>query len=94
LRSFKSTIANILKFLILSLIKFYSFFISPLLGVKCRFLPTCSEYCSVALKEYGLLIGGVYSLKRVIRCHPIKILGGASGLDLVPVKNYKSKESD
>ncbi len=94
LRSFKSTIANILKFLILSLIKFYSFFISPLLGVKCRFLPTCSEYCSVALKEYGLLKGGVYSLRRVIRCHPIKILGGADGIDLVPVKNYKSKESD
>ena len=94
LKSFDSTIANILVFLILSLIKFYNFFISPLLGVKCRFLPTCSEYCSVALKEYGLLIGGVYSLKRVIRCHPIKILGGASGLDLVPVKNYKSKESD
>jgi putative component of membrane protein insertase Oxa1/YidC/SpoIIIJ protein YidD len=41
-----------------------------------------------------LLKGGVYSLRRVIRCHPIKILGGADGIDLVPVKNYKSKESD
>jgi len=36
--------------------------------------------------------GSTYSLKRITRCHPIKILGGASGVDLVPKKNYKSKE--
>ena len=91
LRSFESIISNILVFIILSLIKFYNFFISPLLGVRCRFLPTCSEYCSDALKEHGLIKGGVYSLKRIIRCHPIKILGGADGIDFVPTKNYKSK---
>jgi putative membrane protein insertion efficiency factor len=91
LKSFDSTIANILVFLILSLIKFYNFFISPLLGVKCRFLPTCSEYCSAALKEYGLIKGSVYSLKRIIRCHPIKILGGAEGIDLLPVKKLQNK---
>ena len=94
LKSFKSSISNILVFVILSLIKFYNFFISPLLGVRCRFLPTCSEYCCVSLREHGLLKGGAYSLKRIIRCHPIKILGGADGIDLVPVKNYKSKELD
>jgi putative component of membrane protein insertase Oxa1/YidC/SpoIIIJ protein YidD len=36
----------------------------------------------------------MYSLKRIIRCHPIKILGGADGIDLVPIKNCKSKELD
>ena len=86
--------ASILIFIILLLIKFYNFFISPLLGMKCRFLPTCSEYCSVALKEYGLVKGSAYSLKRILRCHPIKILGGSDGIDLVPIKNYKSKELD
>ena len=91
LKSFKSSISNILVFVILSLIKFYNFFISPLLGVRCRFLPTCSEYCSLSLKEHGLLRGSVYSLKRIIRCHPVKILGGSDGIDLVPVKKYKSK---
>ena len=93
-KSFELIISNILIFIILSLIKFYNFFISPLLGVRCRFLPTCSEYCSMSLKKHGLLKGGTYSLKRIIRCHPIKILGGADGIDLVPVKNYKSKELD
>ena len=87
-------ISNILIFPILLIIKFYNFFISPLLGVNCRFLPTCSEYVSDSLKEHGLIRGGKYSLKRIMRCHPIKTLGGAEGIDLVPVKNYKSKELD
>ena len=94
LKSFESIVSTILIFIILLLIKFYNFFISPLLSVRCRFLPTCSEYCSVSLKEHGLIKGGAYSLKRIIRCHPIKILGGADGIDLVPVKNFKSKELD
>jgi putative membrane protein insertion efficiency factor len=76
----------------LLLIKIYNFFISPLLGSRCRFLPTCSEYCSESLKEHGLVKGSSYSLKRIIRCHPVKILGGSDGLDLVPAKNIKSKE--
>jgi len=87
-------ISNILIFIILSLIKFYSFLISPFLGVKCRFLPTCSEYCSESFKEHGLIAGATYGLKRIIRCHPIKILGGSDGIDLVPKKNYVSKELD
>jgi putative membrane protein insertion efficiency factor len=83
---------NIFIFIILILIKFYNFFISPMLGVRCRFLPTCSEYCRDALNEHGLVKGGTYSLKRIMRCHPIKILGGSEGIDLVPTKNLKSKE--
>ena len=94
LKSFEFSISNILVFLALSLIKFYTFFISPLLGVRCRFLPSCSEYCSESLKEYGLIKGGLYSLKRIIRCQPIKILGGADGIDLVPTKKYRSKRLD
>jgi putative membrane protein insertion efficiency factor len=94
LKSFESIVSNILIFIIVSLIKFYNFLISPLLGVKCRFLPTCSEYCSKSLEEHGLVKGSMYSLKRIIRCHPIKILGGADGIDLVPIKNCKSKELD
>jgi putative membrane protein insertion efficiency factor len=92
LKSFEFVVSNILIFIILLLIKFYNFFISPLLGVRCRFLPTCSEYCSSSLKRHGLIKGSSYSLKRIMRCHPIKILGGSSGIDLVPVKIYKSKK--
>ena len=94
LKSFDSVISKILIFIVLLLIKLYNYFISPLLGVRCRFLPTCSEYCRISFKEHGLIKGSVYSLKRIIRCHPIKFLGGADGIDLVPVKNHKSKEID
>jgi len=48
----------------------------------------------MALKRHGLINGGLYSFKRIIRCHPIKILGGADGIDLVPVKKFKSEELD
>jgi putative membrane protein insertion efficiency factor len=94
LRSFESITSKVLILIILLLIKFYNFFISPLLGVRCRFLPTCSEYCGTSLKGHGLIKGGAYSLKRIMRCHPIKILGGSEGIDLVPIKIYKSKELD
>ena len=92
LTSFRSIISNFFIFIIVSLINLYNFFVSPLLGVRCRFYPTCSEYCSASLKEHGLIKGSAYSLRRIVRCHPIKILGGADGIDLVPKKNYKTKE--
>ena len=67
-------------------INIYKYFFSPLLGNKCRFLPSCSDYCIECLKEYGFNKGVFLSFKRIIKCHPIKFLGGNSGLDLVPKK--------
>ena len=75
---------NIFSYILIKLIKGYKFFISPLLGNSCRYLPTCSEYSVDALKEYGLLKGIFISLKRILSCHPIKFLGGGEGFD--PVK--------
>ena len=67
-------------------IKTYKYFLSPLLGNKCRFLPSCSDYCAECLEEHGFLKGILLSFKRIIKCHPIKFLGGNSGLDFVPKK--------
>ena len=67
-------------------IKIYKYFFSPLLGNRCRFLPTCSEYFIECLNEYGFFKGVTFGFKRIIKCHPIKFLGGSSGLDLVPKK--------
>ena len=92
LKRFSAMIEGFLIFIILSFIKFYNFFISPMLGIKCRFLPTCSEYSQESFKKHGLIKGVFYSLKRILRCHPIKILGAGDGLDLVPEKKFKSKE--
>ena len=56
--------------LIIILIKFYQLFISPLLGVNCRFYPTCSAYSIEAFKKYGFLKGFILSSKRIFSCHP------------------------
>ena len=74
------------------IIKFYQYFISPLLGNRCRYLPTCSEYYIESLKTHGLIKGSFMGIKRIFSCHPLKILGGGSGLDLVPNKKDLTKE--
>ena len=70
--------------ILIKLIKIYRFLISPLLGYSCRYMPTCSEYTIEALKEFGLVKGILMSIKRILSCHPIKLLGGGDGFD--PVK--------
>lgn len=52
------------------LIRFYQLAISPLLGNRCRFFPTCSEYAVEALQRHGVFKGLWLSLRRVGRCHP------------------------
>lgn len=61
-------------------IKLYQFFISPVLGLNCRFNPTCSNYCINSLKKHGLIIGLYFSVLRISKCHP----WGGSGHDPVP----------
>ena len=46
-----------MKKILILIIKFYQFLVSPLLGNRCRFLPTCSEYFIEALQEHGLIKG-------------------------------------
>ena len=67
-------------------VKIYKYFFSPLLGNRCRFLPSCSDYFLECLNEYGFFKGIFFGLKRITKCHPIKFLGGSSGLDLVSKK--------
>ena len=55
---------NILTNILIKIIKGYKFFISPLFGHSCRYLPTCSEYSIEALKEYGLAKGTFYEYKK------------------------------
>ena len=55
-------IIKIITFFLLSTIKFYQFFISPILGQNCRYLPTCSEYTIQAIKKFGLIKGTSLSL--------------------------------
>ena len=82
---------NIFTKILIKLIKGYRFFISPLLGQSCRYLPTCSEYSIESLKRFGLAKGAFLSLKRILSCHPIKFLGGGEGFDPVK-KKMKTKK--
>ncbi len=55
---------------IISIIKLYQIFISPVLGRNCRFYPSCSQYCYLAVEKYGAWKGIWQGLKRIARCHP------------------------
>lgn len=66
--------------LMLLLIRFYQYGISPLLPPRCRYTPTCSQYAVQAIRKHGALKGGWLSAKRIARCHP----WGGCGHDPVP----------
>ena len=74
---------KIISNILIVLIKVYKMFVSPYLAPSCRYLPTCSEYTIECLKKYGLVKGIVKSIKRILSCHPIKVLGGGEGFDPV-----------
>lgn len=66
--------------LLQALIQAYRWFVSPMLGVNCRFAPSCSEYALEAVTRHGALRGSLLTVRRLCRCHP----WGGSGFDPVP----------
>ena len=69
-----------MKTVLIALMRFYRYAISPMLERNCRFHPTCSEYAIEALERHGALRGGWMAAKRVGRCHPFN----SGGYDPVP----------
>lgn len=65
---------------LLYLIRFYTFLIRPLTSVlgACRFVPSCSEYASSAIRQYGAIRGLGLAIHRILRCHPL----AKGGVDL------------
>jgi len=62
------------------LIRAYQLALSPLLGPRCRFYPSCSHYAIEAIESHGALRGTWLSAKRICRCHPFN----PGGFDPVP----------
>jgi putative membrane protein insertion efficiency factor len=56
--------------LVLGILRFYKLGLSPWLCPACRFTPTCSEYASDAIRQYGVTRGLKKTVWRVLRCHP------------------------
>ncbi|WP_087023657.1 membrane protein insertion efficiency factor YidD [Thaumasiovibrio subtropicus] len=74
--------------LIIGLVRFYQLAISPLIGPRCRFTPTCSQYAIEAIKLHGGVKGSWLAAKRLLRCHPLN----DGGFD--PVPPIKQKDRD
>ncbi|MBA2777410.1 membrane protein insertion efficiency factor YidD [Billgrantia kenyensis] len=65
---------------LIGLVKLYQWVISPLLGPRCRFWPSCSNYTVEAIQVHGPLRGSWLAARRIVRCHP----GSDGGIDPVP----------
>ncbi|WP_027966868.1 membrane protein insertion efficiency factor YidD [Halomonas halocynthiae] len=64
----------------IGLIRLYQWVISPLLGPRCRYWPSCSHYAVEALQVHGPWRGGWLAVKRIVSCHP----SCEGGIDPVP----------
>jgi uncharacterized protein len=66
------------------LLNAYRRFVSPLLGPRCRFYPSCSAYALEAVQVHGALRGSWLAARRLSRCHPFH----PGGLDPVPALRH------
>lgn len=67
--------------MLIALLRFYKLAISPYLGDRCRFYPSCSDYARDAIQYHGAARGTCLAIKRLCRCHPFS----AGGVDPVPL---------
>ena len=88
-RPTNQTKPSLIAYLLLGLVHFYRYVISPLLGPRCRFYPTCSQYALDAIRIHGAIKGSWLTAKRLSRCHPLN----EGGDDPVPPKYHCDKKS-
>ncbi|MDR1461814.1 MAG: membrane protein insertion efficiency factor YidD [Azoarcus sp.] len=74
---------------LVALIRGYQLGISPLLGPRCRFYPSCSDYAREAIAVHGIRKGGWLALARILRCHPWH----PGGVDPVPPRRDSAAPS-
>ena len=74
--------------ILIGLVRAYQLVLSPLLGPRCRFQPTCSHYAIEAFRRFGMIKGSWLAVKRVLKCHPLN----PGGDDPVPPKTDNNRE--
>lgn len=82
-----SYVTTALQKIAIGLIRFYQLAISPLLGARCRFTPSCSHYAIAAIQRFGLLRGSWLAVRRLLKCHPLH----PGGYDPVPGSSNKER---
>jgi putative membrane protein insertion efficiency factor len=75
--------------LIRFLIRAYQLTLSPLLGARCRFYPSCSHYALEAIERHGVWRGGWLAAQRLARCHPFC----HGGYDPVPATGSQGRSA-
>jgi putative membrane protein insertion efficiency factor len=65
---------------VIGIVRLYQIVVSPLLGPRCKYYPSCSAYAVAALRKHGLVKGVVLAAWRVLRCNPWSL----GGVDYVP----------
>ncbi|GAA4906325.1 hypothetical protein EV188_103519 [Actinomycetospora succinea] len=71
---------------LVSVLRFYQRWISPMFPPSCRFHPSCSAYAVGALRTHGVVIGTGLTLVRVAKCAPWH----PGGLDPVPPREHRT----
>ncbi len=72
----------------ITLVRGYQIVISPLIGPRCRFIPTCSQYAIEAINSHGFAKGAWLTSKRLLKCHPFN----PGGCDPVPEKKHSHNQ--
>ncbi len=83
----RSSVRSLLALPLIVLVQAYRVALSPFLGGRCRFHPSCSVYAIEALKVHGAFRGSWLAMRRLLRCHPL----GGHGYDPVPLPRKISK---
>ena len=83
-------IRRVVSLSVCTLIRSYQLLLSPLLGPRCRFYPSCSNYMLQAIEHYGLVKGLWLGVKRLARCHPFS----DGGYDPIPKDRAESCDND
>ncbi|MFT5579185.1 MAG: putative membrane protein insertion efficiency factor [Paraglaciecola psychrophila] len=74
--------------ILIAFIKFYRYFISPLMANHCRFYPSCSSYAIQSIERHGAFKGCYLAARRLLRCHPFN----PGGYDPVPEQHLNHNE--
>ena len=65
-----SELISVPKKVVICLIKLYQIYISPRMGNRCKYHPTCSNYAIIAIDKYGIIKGSIMAICRLLRCNP------------------------